>query len=286
MAVVAGLVAAVSAMVVTVGLILSRMMTHRFGLTEIQTPADYGLPFEEVTFSAADGLRLRGWWIPAHGSERAVIVMHGHGESMDWDVHRAPVLHDAGFGVLLFDFRAHGQSPGHLVTLGYLERRDVQGAVEFLKRRSIRRIGLLGFSLGARVATMSAPICPEVVAVVGDGTPARMSTAAAARGVEWGLPGWLTRAGAWLTLVFTCLRVGANLFHYEPVRWVGRISPRPILFIHGDQDQYCPDFDDLCAAAREPKELWRVRYAGHTTLSATNPAEHQQRVLAFFEKYL
>lgn len=188
--------------------------------------------------------------------------------------------------MFLFDFRAHGRSEGKVVTLGYLERRDVQGAVEFLKTRGIRRIGLLGFSLGARVATVSAPICPEVVAVVADGAPARMSAAAAARGVEWGLPGWLTGAGAWLALAFASLRVGANLFRYEPVRWVGQISPRPILFIHGDQDQYCPDFNDLYAAAREPRELWRVREAGHTTLSATNPAEHQRRVLAFFEKYL
>lgn len=83
MAVVAEVVAALVAAVVALGFTLSRMLTHRFGLTEIQTPADYGLPFEEVTFSATDGLQLRGWWIPVQGSDRAVIVMHGHGGSMD-----------------------------------------------------------------------------------------------------------------------------------------------------------------------------------------------------------
>jgi fermentation-respiration switch protein FrsA (DUF1100 family) len=205
---------------------------------------------------------------------------------MDMDVHRAPALHAAGFNVLLFDFRAHGRSDGQQITFGYLERRDVQGAVAFLLSRGMRRIGLLGFSLGGIVAVLSTPLCPEVAAVVTDGGPIRMRTAAAARGVEWGFPAWVSRPMAWLTIAMTCLRLRANLFRYEAVHWVGKIAPRPILFIHGDRDQYCPDFDDLYAAAGSPKELWRVPEAGHTTLSSIVPEEHRQRVISFFQRHL
>jgi pimeloyl-ACP methyl ester carboxylesterase len=269
-----------------VGWALSLLLTHRAVLTEIQTPADFGLIFEEVPILAADGLRLRGWWIPSGGSDRAVIILHGHMGSMDMDVHRAPALHAAGFHVLLFDFRGHGRSDGRQITFGYLERRDLQGAVAFLRSRGVRRIGLLGFSLGGITATLSAPLCPEVAAVVNDGGPIRMRTAAAARGVEWGFPAWLASPMAWLTIAVTCVRLRANLFRYEAVHWVGRIAPRPILFIRGDRDQYCPDFDDLYAAAGQPKELWRVPEAGHVTLSSTVPEEHRQRVIAFFQKQL
>lgn len=271
---------------------LSWFMTRRQGLTEIHTPADVGLAYEEVSFPAADGLALRGWWIPALGSEgecrecRAVVILHGHGGSMDWDVHRAPALHGAGFGVLLFDLRAHGRSEGRAVSFGFAEWQDVVGAVDWLHGRGVSRIGLLGFSLGGIVSTIGAARCPGVAAVVSDGGPARMRTAMAARGVEWGLPRGLARAGAWWTLVVTSLRWRANLFRYEPVRWVGRIAPRPILFIHGDRDPYCPDFDDLYAAAGEPKELWRDTEAGHTTLSQIWPAQHQRRVVDFFQRRL
>jgi fermentation-respiration switch protein FrsA (DUF1100 family) len=269
-----------------VGLALSCLLTRRSTLTEIQTPADFGLAFEEVAFLAADGLRLRGWWIPAPGPDRAVVILHGHMGSMDMDVHRAPALHAAGFNVLLFDFRGHGRSDGRQITFGYLERRDVQGAVAFLRSRGMCRIGLLGFSLGGITATLSAPLCPEVAAVVNDGGPIRMRTAVAARGVEWGFPAWLTRPMAWLAIAMTSVRLRANLFRYEAVHWVGKIAPRPILFIRGDRDQYGPDFDDLYAAAGSPKELWRVPGAGHVTLSSTVPEEHRQRVIAFFQKYL
>ncbi len=82
------------------------------------------------------------------------------------------------------------------------------------------------------------------------------------------------------------LRLRANLFRYEPIRWVGKISPRPILFIHGDHDQYLPDFDRLYEAAGEPKELWRLAEAGHTPASQLYPEEHQRRVIDFFDRYL
>jgi len=101
-----------------------------------------------------------------------------------------------------------------------------------------------------------------------------------------GFPLWLTKLLAWFIISMTSLRLGANLFQYEPIRWVGKISPRPILFIHGDHDQYLPDFDDLYEAAKPPKELWRLPDAGHTTASQLYPEEHSRRVVEFFDRYL
>lgn len=273
-------------LVLGVGLGLSFHMTRRQSLTEIHSPAEYGLAFEEVDFKASDGLSLRGWWVPAPGSERAVVILHGHGGSMDWDIHRAPALHAAGFNVLLFDFRAHGRSDGRLATFGYLERLDVQGAVEFLKRRGMRRIGLLGFSYGGIATMLAAPICPEVDAVITDGGPARMKTAIIGRCVEANLPRGLAAFLAWLVVNMTSLRLGVNLSRYEALRWVGQIAPRPIFFVHGELDQYCPDFEELYAAAKQPKEVWRLPGIGHTKASETYPEEFRRRVIDFFNRSL
>lgn len=273
-------------LVLGVGLGLSFYMTRRQSLTEIHSPAEYGLAFEEFDFKASDGLSLRGWWVPAPGSERAVVILHGHGGSMDWDIHRAPALHAAGFNVLLFDFRAHGRSDGRLATFGYLERLDVQGAVEFLKRRGMRRIGLLGFSYGGIATILAAPICPEVDAVITDGGPARMKTAIIGRCVEAHLPRGLAVFLAWLVVNMTSLRLGVNLSRYEALRWVGQIAPRPIFFVHGELDQYCPDFDELYTAAKQPKEVWRLPGIGHTKASETYPEEFRRRVIGFFNENL
>lgn len=268
------------------GMVLSFYFTHRSQLGEVHSPDEYGLLFETIEFKTSDGLTLHGVWIPTSGSTRAVIVMHGHGGSYDFDLYRAPSLHNAGFNVLFFDFRAHGRSEGKRMTFGYEERRDVLGAIEFLHSRGMQHIGLLGFSYGGIVSMLFGAEFHAVEAVISDGGPARMRTAIAARGVEMGFPLWLTKLLAWLIISMTSLRLGANLFQYEPTRWVGKISPRPILFIHGDHDQYLPDFDDLYGAAKLPKELWRLPDAGHTTASQLYPEEHARRVVEFFNRYL
>jgi pimeloyl-ACP methyl ester carboxylesterase len=273
-------------LILAIGLVLSFYFTRHVKLGETYSPDEYGLQFEPIEFKAKDGVTLRGVWIPVENSDIAVTILHGHGSSYDFDVYRAPALNSAGFNVLLFDFRAHGRSEGRQMTFGYKERWDVLGAIEFLHGRGMKHIGLLGFSYGGLTAMLTAPDCPDVEAVITDGGPARLTTGAAAWAVERGLPVWLTRLVAWLFLSVTSLRVGANLFKYEPIRWVGKISPRPILFIHGDHDLYCADFDDLYAAAKPPKELWRLKDAGHTTASQLYPEEHTRRVIDFFKRYL
>jgi len=274
------------AIVLATGLALSFHFTRRAELGETHSPGEYGLKFEQVEFKAADGLKLRGVWIPSVGSDKAVVILHGHGSSHDFDVYRAPALHEAGFSVLLFDFRAHGRSDGRMMTFGYKERQDVLGAIDFLHSRGLQHIGLLGFSYGGMTAMLTAPITTAVQAVITDGGPARLWSGATAWAVERGAPAWLGRILAWLFFSATFLRLGTNLFQYEPIRWVGKISPRPILFIHGDGDPFLPDFDDLFAAAREPKELWRLPEAGHCNASQLYPEEHTRQVIEFFTRHL
>src|SRR5512138_3255953 len=123
-------------------LALSFKLTRRSYLKEVCSPADYGLPFEKITLPTADGLALGGWLVPGSDPERVVVLLHGHDGSIDYDVQYVPYLHAAGYSVLQFDFRGHGRSQGNVVTLGYLERMDVQAAVKFLLGRGLRRIAL------------------------------------------------------------------------------------------------------------------------------------------------
>ena len=182
---------AIVAVILIAGMAGSLRLTRRSYLTLTRSPAEYDLPFENVSFPATDGLTLRGWFIPGPDNERAIILLHGHGGSMDPDVQYIPALHAAGFSVLLFDFHAHGRSDGQITSFGYLERKDAVGAVHFLKEtRGCKKVALVGFSLGGMVATLTAPICPEVDAIVNDGGPARLRSALKGWWIENNLPEW------------------------------------------------------------------------------------------------
>ena len=124
----------------------------------LYTPADCGLEYEDVTFRSKDRLRLRGWWIPAAHQEQlttyapVVILLHPmfgnrHGlaskhQSWPFLINReinlletAKAFHQAGFAVLMFDFRSHGESQRALCAGGLTEDQDVMGAVDYIFER-------------------------------------------------------------------------------------------------------------------------------------------------------
>jgi len=267
---------------------ISYRLTSRRAPNERRSPAEFGLTFEEIRFSSRDGLMLGGRWIPADDSPRTVVFLHGHGGSMDPDVQYAPALHAAEFNVMMFDFRAHGRSQGDFVSLGYLERQDVLGALDWLTARGLERVGLLGFSMGGAAAMLTAPIAPQVRAIVSDGGIARMTSALVGGLVESHVPRWAARPVAWLAVLFTSWRLGANLFAYESIRWVGKIAPRPVFFIHGGRDPYLApgEFEALVAAAGEPKQVWRVDEAPHREVDLTAPEEYRRRIVEYFDRWL
>jgi len=252
-----------------------------------QTPADFGLPFEELAFSARDGIPLRGWFIPASSARVAIVLCHGHAGSMDPEVKVASWLYCAGFHVLMFDFRAHGRSGGDHVSLGTLERRDLLGALDVLSARGIDRVGVLGFSMGGAVALLTAAVEERIVAVVCDGAFAWLDeTLLGWAEQRTGAPRWLARPVVGLVRRFAEWRLGVRL--EDPIRWIGCIAPRPVLLIHGDRDRYVSvrAVEALYAAAGEPKELWRVAEAGHRRVDQRCPEEYRRRVVGFFERWL
>ena len=182
-------------LILAIGLALSFYFTQRAQLGEVHSPpTNTGWNLKPSSSKPVTADPARGVDPSSDGSDKAIVIMHGHGGSYDFDLYRAPALHEAGFNVLLFDFRAHGRSEGKRMTFGYEERRDVQAAIEFLHQRGMQHIGLLGFSYGGMAAMVSTPECADVEAVISDGGPARIRTAIAARGVELGFPhGWEKR---------------------------------------------------------------------------------------------
>lgn len=166
---------------------LTRLMlvARRAPLT--RTPADAGLEYEDIAFPAADGVQLRGWFVPRGGDEPGPVVIFVHGwlwnrlgnvggqvPVPDRDVDFLPAvraLHDAGFSVLLFDVRHHGESARSRAPLTYgpLEARDFVGAVRYARSRSDvdgERIGAIGTSMGGNIVLYGTPDCQPVKAVL------------------------------------------------------------------------------------------------------------------------
>jgi fermentation-respiration switch protein FrsA (DUF1100 family) len=252
-------------------------------------PAAHGLSCEEVAFPSRDGLLLGGWWIPAQAVSRGTVILcSGQNGSMDKDVPQAVPLHQSGFNVLMFDFRAHGRSEGNTVTLGALEQADLFGALDYLSiARGIDRAGVLGFSMGAGVGLLVAAQDERVAALVADGAFPRLAGLLAGYLRIRGVAGPLALGLAGLVLLVASLRTRYQLYRANPIDLADRVTA-PVLFIHGDRDPFVSvgEIERLAARVSGPHDLWRVADAGHREAHRNRPEEYTRRVVEWFEGHL
>ncbi len=249
-----------------------------------QTPADIGLAYEDVRFTTRDGVTLAGWLIPAARDTRAaVVLLHGFSwHRLPWLTGFVPWLQPR-YNVLQFDFRGHGDSGDAPITLGTTEQRDVAAAVRFLESRGFGPIALMGISMGASVAIMSAPDLP-VAAVVADAAYARVENPIANRMREGRYP--MAALGARLIVAAASVRARVRL--RQPIERVAEIAPRGLLLIAPQEDRVVAwtQSRDMYERAREPKELFVVPGATHSEARETAGPAYERRVLHFLGRHL
>lgn len=230
---------------------------------------------EDLTLATSDGERLAARHYPAAARGLGVVVAHGFTGSIDKAgvraVCRALGLHA---GVVAFDFRGHGRSSGHS-TLGDREVADLEAAVAAMRELGYERIVTCGWSMGGSVVLRHAALIGGVDAVVSVSAVSRWfyRDTAPMRRLHWAVE---SRLGRLLTHRLLGTRVSAEGWRDQelpesPVEVVGRISPIPLLLVHGDKDHYFPveHPEALFEAANEPKELWLVEGFGHAENAAS-----------------
>jgi pimeloyl-ACP methyl ester carboxylesterase len=151
------------------------VLTHPERIPITTNPGHYGLIYENVSFpSHIDHIRLSGWFIPALSpNNRTIIIAHGHVANRVQAnanlMSMFPTFVKHGYNILTFDFRDSGESSGTIDTVGYLEQRDLEGALDYMKGRPQgQHIGFLGFSMGAAVSLLVAANEPSVEGVIAD----------------------------------------------------------------------------------------------------------------------
>lgn len=277
------LVALAVAFWVVVPAIMANRSLHpvRFPVQGV-SPADAGLEYEEVTLTTGDGLALAGWYIPSQNGA-AVIALHAYNGNRTGVLPHAALLARHGYGVLLFDLRAHGESDGDVFAFGWDAEEEVAAALHYLHGRSEvdpGRIGILGLSIGGEMALQAAAGTEEIRAVVAEGSSSRMLA-------EWVLapspPGWILLPGRWVYDQTGAWLAGV---HRPPPlqELVAHIAPRPVLFIAAGDDR--PFNRAYYAAAGEPKHYWERPVPGHIDALPVEPERYEARVIPFLDQAL
>ena len=149
----------------------------------LRKPDEYGMEFEEVSFPTADGVNLKAWFIPAN-SDKLIIHNHfspatrygfpGHLEGFEafggFEVNFLPkykALHEAGYNILTYDMRNHGESdasPNEICGVGYWEWQDVIGSLQFARsweKTARMEISLQSMCMGGNATLRAMEKYPE-----------------------------------------------------------------------------------------------------------------------------
>jgi pimeloyl-ACP methyl ester carboxylesterase len=277
-----------------------------------RNPLDFDrLLGDPVTFPAYDGLPLAGMLIRANPKVRRrglVVFAHEFCSDMHSSARYCRPLQQVGYDIFTFDFRGHGQSAS---TPNYTPRQwvtdqdlhDMRGAVAFilnwLEEQGLpTEIGLFGISRGACAALLAAAEHSQIKAIVADGAFSTDTT------IEYFMKRW--------AYIFARVRIVYE--NHPPVFWrflrwsmmhfarrefkcrfpsvrkvVQRMTPRPMLFIHGEKDSYLPvEYSSrrLYALAGQPKYLWIAPEARHNQAATRHGAFYAWLTTNFLDRHL
>jgi hypothetical protein len=234
-----------------------------------RTPADANLYYRDLTLVTADGLDLSAWYVPAfEPGAPTVLLLHGLLGSKGGMLRFIPWLHEAGYNVMLLDFRGHGDSDPRPTSIGPDEVQDIQAALDWLDAEGVgSRVAGLGLSLGASALVNTAVRDDRLDALILDSLFADWGDTDFAQGYrlppDWLVPGVPSPED---------LMPGIHL---------------PVFIIHGTADILTHEDHAyrLFSAANPPKELW-INDSGHAWSAWTYPDEYQHKVLDFLDRAL
>src|SRR5271163_4064939 len=184
----------------------------------------------------------------------AVIIAHGIDHTRQVMLPRAAFLVRGGYDVLAIDLRGHGESGGSIVSPGFLEARDILGALRYIRSRGNNEpVALLGVSYGAAASLIAAAESPEIAAVISDSSfltgkdtsedigrhylhDSRTNFWVRALSLAWFIPG-TARAIALTYYLRSGIYLGPELLSVIPSASRIRI---PVLVISGGQDWIVP----------------------------------------------
>lgn len=248
------------------------------------TPAHFGLAHEEVAFQASDGLTLAGWLIPAKQPRGNVIFCHGLGGNRAHVCSHLRELSRLGLNVLAFDFRGHGESPGHTITFGAREVADVLGADRYLRERFPDKPTLIvGISFGAAVTLQALPKLEDVAAAWVMAPFARLENALEhrLRFVPESLRSRLISVYSWLAW----MDCGIRAEEIAPVDAIRGLKV-PIHFTHGARDSVIPfaEAELLFTSYTGPKSRFWCGQSGHDVHDGPSKQEYFTRLARFVEE--
>ena len=262
--------------------------------TSLEVDADVNWLIKDSNYidtyiTSSDNLKLHAYEVKNENkTDKWAIVVHGYTSEGKLLSSKAKHLYNMGYNVLVPDLRSHGTSEGNYIGMGWHDRLDIIGWINYIvKNNPNSEIALHGTSMGsATVLMVSGEKLPSnVKAIVADcGYTSVYDEFSYQLKQLFNLPAFPIMN---FSDVVTHIRAGYCLNDASAINQVKK-STTPILYIHGDKDDFVPYYmmDELYNATNSEKEKLTIEGGEHANSDLVNPKLYWSTVNSFLEKYI
>ena len=239
---------------------------------------------KKVEVTAKDGIILRGTeYITDQQSKKWVIVLHGYHSNPDSVLSIGMHFSKEGYNVLIPSMRASNESEGKYIGMGWLDKDDLKCWINLIiEQNNDAKIVLHGSSMGAATVLMASgdELPNNVKAIIEDsGYTSVWDIFASEAKVRFNLPTFP---------VLDMFELVANVRSKYDIKEASAIeqvkkSSIPILFIHGDNDDFVPEYmcEQLYEAANCKKDKLIIQNAGHTESKYRELDKYYSKIFEF-----
>ncbi len=268
----------------------TRIIPERFKELQIQLDRDKKINhWQDISINSRFGYILKGTYLAnPRETDKTVIFVHGISASRLMGLWYADIYLGAGYNVLIYDSRAHGESGGSSVTWGYYEKYDLDQWIDWVEKQHPNgAVGVHGVSMGAATALLHSELnetTKRVKFYVADSSYADLE--------ELLLQQIEDKVSSRDPLViYSLLKYSSAIAYLKSRFFYGEVVPiqavanvtTPILYMHGEADPLVPVemCSELYAATKGYREIHTFPGEGHAMAIFDRKAEYYGLVREF-----
>ena len=241
--------------------------------------------FDDLTIISEDGLKLKGHLYKSSSNKIALIV-HGYGSDYREMQNYAKMFIDMGYGIFVVENRAHGNSEGNMIGMGWLDKDDLLSWINVLVNKDERcKIILFGVSMGATAVCMATGLNlpSNVICAISDCAFLNVYEQ-----MKYVFLKKNSKIRRFILNTFYKYMKRVYNFDFKQADAMSSLSSSkiPIMFIHGKEDSFVPVENTLKLAGKVPdyrKSVYLVEGAGHAMSYVVNPRKYEYKVKEFLK---
>ncbi len=239
---------------------------------------------QEVYIDSQYGYKIHGLFFPNSSSKKAIILCHGITWSLYGSVKYMDMFLKRGFAVFIYDHRNHGLSGGKDTSFGYYEKFDLKKCTDWVVNKLGKDVivGLHGESMGAGTVLQNIAIDPRIKFCIDDcGYSDAEDLFRYRLEKDYNIKKVPLMS---LSSKISKMRVGWSFKDVSPITTLSKLEI-PILFIHGEEDDYVPTFmcKQMYSVKKGYKNIYIAPNSGHAESYWKNKDEYDKKVGEFLE---